>query len=142
MFLDRLRNASPNNACVMESIDVTALYTNVSNESAMQAICEHLTEHERTTNMYGFSIRQALKMANLAETIAMKCVSLFAIIIFAISSDEFTPMKVLVGKAVDLVTEFLNESQIPTDLGEEGSDDVLSRTKMIIAYGVGPAIEK
>ncbi|KAJ1360862.1 hypothetical protein KIN20_019956, partial [Parelaphostrongylus tenuis] len=86
MFLDRLRNASPNNACVMESIDVTALYTNVSNESAMQAICEHLTEHERTTNMYGFSIRQ--------------------------------------------------------DLGEEGSDDVLSRTKMIIAYGVGPAIEK
>ncbi|KAJ1364299.1 hypothetical protein KIN20_024362 [Parelaphostrongylus tenuis] len=42
----------------MEPFDVSALYTNVSNESAMQAICELLTEHERTTNMYGFSIRQ------------------------------------------------------------------------------------
>ncbi|KAJ1372812.1 hypothetical protein KIN20_035084 [Parelaphostrongylus tenuis] len=119
----------------------------------------------------------------------MKCVPLFAIIGFAISSDEFTPKKVLVGKVVDLVTGFLNESQISTsidiialdihkmkqpeeilsdvydyltsaltteqlktindsykamvkDLGEEGSDDVLRRTKMIIAYGVSPAIEK
>ncbi|KAJ1348308.1 hypothetical protein KIN20_003579 [Parelaphostrongylus tenuis] len=35
----------------MESFDVTALYTNVSNESVMQAICELLTEHERTTNI-------------------------------------------------------------------------------------------
>ncbi|KAJ1346503.1 hypothetical protein KIN20_001299 [Parelaphostrongylus tenuis] len=33
MFLNRLRNASPNNAYVMESFDVTALYTSVSNES-------------------------------------------------------------------------------------------------------------
>ncbi|KAJ1347843.1 hypothetical protein KIN20_003009 [Parelaphostrongylus tenuis] len=43
----------------MESFDITALYTNVSNESAMQAIYELLTEHERTTNMYSFSIRQS-----------------------------------------------------------------------------------
>ncbi|KAJ1350199.1 hypothetical protein KIN20_005933 [Parelaphostrongylus tenuis] len=34
MFLDRLRNASPNNAYVMGSFNVIAFYTNVSNESA------------------------------------------------------------------------------------------------------------
>ncbi|VDM61995.1 unnamed protein product [Angiostrongylus costaricensis] len=54
MFLDRLRTAQPNSACVMESFDVAALYTNVSNDSAMQAIFELLTQHEGETNMYGF----------------------------------------------------------------------------------------
>ena len=44
MFLDNLRSASPNSAYVMESFDVTALYTNVSNDSAMQAIFELLTQ--------------------------------------------------------------------------------------------------
>uniref|UniRef100_A0A0K0CXK6 Fungal_trans domain-containing protein n=1 Tax=Angiostrongylus cantonensis TaxID=6313 RepID=A0A0K0CXK6_ANGCA len=58
MFLDRLRNAEPNNAYVMESFVVTAFYTNVSNDSAMQAIRELLIQHEGATNMYGFSIQQ------------------------------------------------------------------------------------
>ncbi|VDM63512.1 unnamed protein product [Angiostrongylus costaricensis] len=52
MFLDRLRTAQPNSACVMESFDVTALYTNVSNDSAMQAIFELLTQHEREINIW------------------------------------------------------------------------------------------
>ncbi|VDM58236.1 unnamed protein product [Angiostrongylus costaricensis] len=46
MFLDRLRNARPNSAYVVESFDVTALYTNVSNDSAIQAINELLIQHE------------------------------------------------------------------------------------------------
>ncbi|VDM64529.1 unnamed protein product [Angiostrongylus costaricensis] len=60
MFLERLRNASPNNAYVMESFDVTALYTNVSNDSAMQAIFELLVEHEGRINMHGLSIQQLI----------------------------------------------------------------------------------
>ena len=62
MFLDRLRNASPNSAYVMESFDVTALYTNVSNDSAIQAINELLIQHEGSINMYGFSIRQLMAL--------------------------------------------------------------------------------
>uniref|UniRef100_A0A0K0CYG0 Reverse transcriptase domain-containing protein n=1 Tax=Angiostrongylus cantonensis TaxID=6313 RepID=A0A0K0CYG0_ANGCA len=62
MFLDRLRNAQPNNAYVMESFDVTALYTNVSNDSAMQAIRELLIQHEGAINMYGFSIQQLMTL--------------------------------------------------------------------------------
>uniref|UniRef100_A0A0K0DEU9 Reverse transcriptase domain-containing protein n=1 Tax=Angiostrongylus cantonensis TaxID=6313 RepID=A0A0K0DEU9_ANGCA len=62
MFLDRLRNAQPNNAYVMESLDVTALYTNVSNDSAMQGIRELLIQHEGATNMYGFSIQQLMTL--------------------------------------------------------------------------------
>ncbi|VDM64342.1 unnamed protein product [Angiostrongylus costaricensis] len=42
MFLERLRNAFPNNGYVLESFDVTALYTNVSNGSAMQATSNFL----------------------------------------------------------------------------------------------------
>ena len=53
MFLDRLHNASPNNAYVMESFDVTAHYTNVSNDSAIQAISELLVQHQGEINMYG-----------------------------------------------------------------------------------------
>ncbi|VDM60210.1 unnamed protein product [Angiostrongylus costaricensis] len=62
MFLERLRNASPNNAYVMESFDVTALYTNVSNDSAMQAIFELLVEHEGRINMHGLSIQQLMAL--------------------------------------------------------------------------------
>ncbi|VDM63086.1 unnamed protein product [Angiostrongylus costaricensis] len=60
IFLDRLRNARPKSAYVMESFDVTALYTNVSNDSAMQAIRELLEKHEGAINMYGFSIQQLM----------------------------------------------------------------------------------
>ncbi|KAJ1348268.1 hypothetical protein KIN20_003529 [Parelaphostrongylus tenuis] len=71
MILDRLRNASPNNEYVMESFDVTALYTNVSNESAMQAICELLMEHERTTNMYGFSTWQVMALLKVPKLLIL-----------------------------------------------------------------------
>ena len=60
MFLDNLRNASPNSAYVMESFDVIALYTNVSNDSAMQAILELLSQHQGVINMYGLSIQQII----------------------------------------------------------------------------------
>uniref|UniRef100_A0A0K0DNA5 Reverse transcriptase domain-containing protein n=1 Tax=Angiostrongylus cantonensis TaxID=6313 RepID=A0A0K0DNA5_ANGCA len=62
MFLDRLRNAQPNDAYVMESFDVTALYTNVSNDSAMQAIRELLILHEGAITMYGFSVEQLMTL--------------------------------------------------------------------------------
>ncbi|VDM60915.1 unnamed protein product [Angiostrongylus costaricensis] len=58
MFLDRLRTAQPNSACV-ESFDVTALYTN---DSAMQAIFELLTQHEGEMNMYGFKIEHLMAL--------------------------------------------------------------------------------
>ncbi|KAJ1349289.1 hypothetical protein KIN20_004781 [Parelaphostrongylus tenuis] len=58
MFLDRLRNANPNNAYVMESFDVTALNTNVSNDSALQVTHELLIQHQGAVNMYGLSIEQ------------------------------------------------------------------------------------
>uniref|UniRef100_A0A0K0CYE9 Reverse transcriptase domain-containing protein n=1 Tax=Angiostrongylus cantonensis TaxID=6313 RepID=A0A0K0CYE9_ANGCA len=58
MFLDRLRNAQPNNEYMMESFDVTVLYTNVPNDSAIQAIGEFLIQHEEAINMYGFSNQQ------------------------------------------------------------------------------------
>ncbi|KAJ1359893.1 hypothetical protein KIN20_018715 [Parelaphostrongylus tenuis] len=55
MFLDHLRCAKPNNSHVMESFDVSSLYTNVSNDSAVQAIFELLTENGQKVNMYGFT---------------------------------------------------------------------------------------
>uniref|UniRef100_A0A0K0CXM6 Protein HTATIP2 n=1 Tax=Angiostrongylus cantonensis TaxID=6313 RepID=A0A0K0CXM6_ANGCA len=63
MFLDRLRNARPNNAYVIESFDVTALYTNVSNNSTMEAIRELLTQHEGAINMHGFKIEQLIALS-------------------------------------------------------------------------------
>ncbi|VDM55386.1 unnamed protein product [Angiostrongylus costaricensis] len=56
-FLDRLHDALPKSAYVMESFDVTALYTNVSNDSAIQAIRKLLEQHKGAVNMYGFSIQ-------------------------------------------------------------------------------------
>ncbi|VDP27841.1 unnamed protein product [Heligmosomoides polygyrus] len=44
----------------MESFDVTALYTNVSNDSAMEAVFELLNQYAGAINMYGFSINQAM----------------------------------------------------------------------------------
>uniref|UniRef100_A0A0K0DHG9 Reverse transcriptase domain-containing protein n=1 Tax=Angiostrongylus cantonensis TaxID=6313 RepID=A0A0K0DHG9_ANGCA len=52
MFLDRLRNARPKSEYVMESFDVTAVYTEVSNDSVKQAIRELLAQHEGTINIW------------------------------------------------------------------------------------------
>ncbi|EYC41153.1 hypothetical protein Y032_0580g254 [Ancylostoma ceylanicum] len=62
MFLDHLRNSQFDNSCVMESFDVNALYTNVSNDSAMQAVLELLTEHHKNINLHGFSISQVMEL--------------------------------------------------------------------------------
>ncbi|VDM63292.1 unnamed protein product [Angiostrongylus costaricensis] len=62
MLLDRLRTAQPNSACVMESFDVTALYTNVSNDYAVQAILALLMQHEGGINMYGFKTEQLMAL--------------------------------------------------------------------------------
>ncbi|EYC17360.1 hypothetical protein Y032_0031g2425 [Ancylostoma ceylanicum] len=58
----------------MESFDVTSLYTNVSNDSAMQAAHEFLTEHCNSISLYGLSVMlngntfgEALKKANLPK---------------------------------------------------------------------------
>ncbi|EYC43648.1 hypothetical protein Y032_0485g2323 [Ancylostoma ceylanicum] len=60
MFLERLRNTRVSNSCIMESFDVNALYTNVSNEAAMQAISELLLENERNINLHGLSTSQVM----------------------------------------------------------------------------------
>ncbi|XGW05002.1 hypothetical protein V3C99_015857, partial [Haemonchus contortus] len=44
----------------MESFDVTSLYTNVSNNDAMQAILELLIEYESSVNTYGLTITQVM----------------------------------------------------------------------------------
>ncbi|EYC31600.1 hypothetical protein Y032_0004g2239 [Ancylostoma ceylanicum] len=45
MFLNRLRTTTITDDCIMEAFDVNALYTNVSNDSVMQAIFELLSQH-------------------------------------------------------------------------------------------------
>ncbi|VDM64590.1 unnamed protein product [Angiostrongylus costaricensis] len=45
----------------MESFDVTAFYTKVSNDPALQAILE-LIQHKEAINMYGFSIQQLMTL--------------------------------------------------------------------------------
>ncbi|VDM64741.1 unnamed protein product [Angiostrongylus costaricensis] len=79
MFLDRLRTAQPNSAYVMESFDVTALYTNVSNDSAMQAIFELLTQHEGEINIwsgkYYAQIRGLAMGQRLAPSLAIALMS-------------------------------------------------------------------
>ncbi|KAJ1370586.1 hypothetical protein KIN20_032346 [Parelaphostrongylus tenuis] len=57
---------NPNNAYVMESFDVTALYTNVSNDSALQATHELLIQHLGAVNMYGLSIEQFMVLQKSA----------------------------------------------------------------------------
>ena len=54
--------------CVMESFDVTSLYTNVQNDAALQALSELLDKHARCINTFGLSkarililIRECLK---------------------------------------------------------------------------------
>ncbi|KAJ1353668.1 hypothetical protein KIN20_010350 [Parelaphostrongylus tenuis] len=63
----------------MESFDITALYTVVSNESAMQTIYELLTENERTTCIwsgnYSAQIRGLATGQRLAATLAIAFMS-------------------------------------------------------------------
>ncbi|EYB81249.1 hypothetical protein Y032_0388g490 [Ancylostoma ceylanicum] len=67
-FVQYLRNAELDQTCVMESFDVTSLYTNVQNDSALQALSELLDKHARDINTFGLSkarililIRKCLK---------------------------------------------------------------------------------
>ncbi|VDM64294.1 unnamed protein product [Angiostrongylus costaricensis] len=111
MFLDRLRTAQPNSACVMESFDVTALYTNVSNDSAMQAIFELLTQHEREINMYGFRIEHLTALLK-------ECLSCS---IFRWSGKDYAQIRGLaMGQrlAPSLAIAFMSKLEAPvTDLG-------------------------
>ena len=54
-FLELLRNTNTNQPCVVESFDVTSLYTNVSNDDALQALSELLNMHATSMSMYGLS---------------------------------------------------------------------------------------
>ncbi|VDO28098.1 unnamed protein product [Haemonchus placei] len=65
MLLNKLSSASLHEECVMESFDVTPLYTNVSNEAALEAIYELLCEHEPDLHPHGFTVTQV--MTTLAE---------------------------------------------------------------------------
>ncbi|VDM55781.1 unnamed protein product [Angiostrongylus costaricensis] len=111
MFLDRLRNARLNSAYVVESLDVTALYTNVSNDSAMQDIKELLIQHEGAINMYGFSIQQLM-------TLLKKCLNCS---IFRWSRRYYAQMRGLaMGQRLVpiLATAFMSKVKAPvTDLG-------------------------
>ena len=49
---------------VMESFDVTSLYTNVSKDSALQAVSEILIEHQTQLNFYGLSISCIMTLLN------------------------------------------------------------------------------
>ncbi|EYB96818.1 hypothetical protein Y032_0146g2522 [Ancylostoma ceylanicum] len=62
MFLERLRAARVDNECATESFDVTSLYTNVSNEAALQAIFELLSENHTSLTLHGFIIRQVMML--------------------------------------------------------------------------------
>ncbi|EYC01492.1 hypothetical protein Y032_0106g3723 [Ancylostoma ceylanicum] len=54
-FLDYLRNTNFDQRCVIESFDVTSLYTNVTNSAALQALSEMLELHCRNIEMYGMN---------------------------------------------------------------------------------------
>ena len=54
-FLERIRNTSFGQDCVMESFDVTSLYTNVSNSVALLASSEMFDLHGRSMKTYGLS---------------------------------------------------------------------------------------
>uniref|UniRef100_A0A7I4YDF6 Reverse transcriptase domain-containing protein n=1 Tax=Haemonchus contortus TaxID=6289 RepID=A0A7I4YDF6_HAECO len=54
-FLDRLRSCRLQENCVVESFDVTALYTNVNNSEALQAVSEMLDERETEIVTFGLS---------------------------------------------------------------------------------------
>ncbi|KAK6748598.1 hypothetical protein RB195_001303 [Necator americanus] len=51
MFIEHLRKAHLDGDCVVESFDVTSLYTNVSIDATLQATSELLLEHQATLNI-------------------------------------------------------------------------------------------
>ncbi|VDO87154.1 unnamed protein product [Heligmosomoides polygyrus] len=59
-LLDKLRETNVEDTCVMESFDVTSLYTNVSKGDAMQAVHEILVEHEVQLALFGLNIAQIM----------------------------------------------------------------------------------
>lgn len=59
-FLAKLREANVEGCCVMESFDVTSLYTNVSRENAMQAVNKMLGEYKHQISLYVLSIAQIM----------------------------------------------------------------------------------
>ncbi|EYB87797.1 hypothetical protein Y032_0257g408 [Ancylostoma ceylanicum] len=54
-FIDILRNAKFGQNSVIESFDVTSLYTNVQNNEALQALSEMLDKYAATINTFGLS---------------------------------------------------------------------------------------
>ncbi|VDM64669.1 unnamed protein product [Angiostrongylus costaricensis] len=111
MFLDRLRTEQHSSAYVMEFFDVTALYTNVSNDSTMQAILELLIKHEREINMYGFKREQLVAL--LKECLGCS--------IFRWSGKYYAQIRGLeMGQrlAPSLAIAFISKVEVPvTDLG-------------------------
>ncbi|VDM63500.1 unnamed protein product [Angiostrongylus costaricensis] len=111
MFLDHLRNARPNSAYVVKAFDVTALYTKVSNDSAMQAINELLIQQEGAISMYGFSIQQLM-------TLLKECLNCS---IFRWSGRYYAQMRGLaMGQRLDpiLTIAFMSKVEAPViDLG-------------------------
>ncbi|EYC04303.1 hypothetical protein Y032_0088g2132 [Ancylostoma ceylanicum] len=90
----------------MESFDVSALYTNVSNDSAMQAISEMLSEHAGSINLYSFSVHQLM-------TILKACLSCN---IFSCSSKHFALIRGLaMGQrlALTLAIAFMSRIEAP-----------------------------
>ncbi|KAK6756668.1 hypothetical protein RB195_014849 [Necator americanus] len=63
-FLKHLRSTSFQREWVVETFDVTSPYTNVSNDVAMQAVHELLTQRQASLNMYGLSNRQIMTLIN------------------------------------------------------------------------------
>lgn len=54
-FLELLRTSRAEENCVIESFDVTSLYTNVQNDQALQALSEMLDRHGNNINTFGLS---------------------------------------------------------------------------------------
>ncbi|KAK6729918.1 hypothetical protein RB195_006770 [Necator americanus] len=69
-FIEHLRKARLDGDCVIESFDVTSLYTYVSTDAELQATSELLLEHQETLNMYGFAIQQIMML--LSECLDVK----------------------------------------------------------------------
>ncbi|VDL72529.1 unnamed protein product [Nippostrongylus brasiliensis] len=62
MFLELLHNTRFETSCVIESFDVTSLYTNVQNEQALQALAEMMELHENNIVTFGLSKAQVVTL--------------------------------------------------------------------------------
>ncbi|VDL86688.1 unnamed protein product [Nippostrongylus brasiliensis] len=63
-FLQKLQSCRLEKGYVMESFDVTALYTNVSNNQALQAVSEMMTQHQVVMNLYSLNVPQVMTLLN------------------------------------------------------------------------------